>query len=50
MSPTVAAKHRKQKAKKIGQEKRESKWHEKPLHGQFAARSKHADVDETATH
>ena len=50
MSPTVAAKHRKQKAKKIGQEKLESRWHEKPLHGQFAAQSKHADVDETATH
>ena len=50
MSPTVTAKHRKQKAKKIGQEKLESWWHEKPLHGQFAARSKHADVDEAATH
>ena len=50
ISPTVAAKHRKQKAKKIGQEKLESRWHEKPLHGQFAARSKQADVDETATH
>ena len=50
MSPTVTTKHRKQKAKKIGQEKLESRWHEKPLHGQFAARSKHADVDEAATH
>ena len=50
MSPTVPAKHRKQKAKKIGQEKLESRWHEKPLYGQFAARSKDADVDETATH
>ena len=36
-------------AKQQGLEKIEAKWEEKPLHGQYATRRKHADVDQKYT-
>ena len=49
-STSEIARKRKKSAKYAGLKQLESRWQEKPLHGQFVARAKHADVDEVATH
>ena len=50
LSPTEIARKSKKKAKHEGLKQLESRWQEKPLHGQFAARANNADVDTHATH
>lgn len=50
LKPTEVAKKIKKKAKLEGVKQLASRWQEKPLHGQFVARTKNADVDEIATH
>ena len=45
LQPTKAARKAKKAAKNNGLKQLESTWHEKPLHGKFAARSKNADVN-----
>lgn len=50
LSPTEIARKTKKKAKHEGLKQLESRWQEKPLHGQFAARANNADVDTQATH
>lgn len=50
LSPTEIACKTKKKAKNEGLKQLESRWQEKPLHGQFAARANNSDVDTEATH
>ena len=45
LQPTEATRKTKKAAKNNGLKQLESRWHEKPLHGQFAARRENADVD-----
>ena len=48
--PTKLAKIAKQEAKRKGLVAIKSKWEQKPLHGQYALRSKDADIDQLNTH
>ena len=48
--PTKLAKLVKQEAKRKGLVAIKSKWEQKPLHGQYALRSKDADIDQLNTH
>ena len=50
LKPTELARRTKKTAKNTGLKHLKSRWQEKPLHRQFAARSRNADVDEMATH
>ena len=50
LKPTEIARETKKAAKRNGWKQLESRWQEKRLHEHFAARSKNADIDQTATH
>ena len=48
--PMKRAKIVKQKAKRKGLDAIKNRWEQKPLHGQYALRSKDADIDQANTH
>ena len=48
--PTELARFVKQEAKRKGLVAIKSKWEQQPLHGQYALRSKDADIDQLNTH
>ena len=50
LTPTENARKTKKMAKNAGLKQLESRWQDKPLHGQFATRANNADVDKSATH
>ena len=48
--PTKRAKIVKQEAKSKGLDAIQNRWEQKPLHDQYALRSKDADIDQANTH
>ena len=50
LPPTENVRKTKKTVKSVGVKQLGSRWQEKPLNGQFASRTKNADVDEITTH